>query len=330
MPVRHYSSLDVSAPVLSGGLYERIRTVLLACLVNGYGAKEPAGWTLTHDVSGGFSLSNGDGIINWVMNSVSDFVGIFIMEAITNPTTALAGGLNRRSAGWAEDSSTERAYFWQNNGFNGSSNPYWSVVADEKTVTLLVGGGTSASPGAAGTGFAHYFGAYINSLGLTGAATFCSLGSGLANQSTHGLGRIAARYGNCLRHPETGLVAQGAAARYGASPAAHWRGTSPASVPTLAPLRLNPVRAALFGHGGSFASNSPEGASIVGYLRGLISEPSLSGAALPDVLRLFGKPNVWQSRVQALDLPGDHKWVPIFPNNNELGFFVSLDPADWE
>jgi hypothetical protein len=328
MPIRYYSSLDAGSPVLSGGLYERVRTVMLACLVNGYGAKEAAGWELVHDVTGGFSLSNGDGIINWVRNAAVEYVGVYIMEAVTDISTPLAGGVNRRSAGWADDASSERAYFYQAGGFNSGSNPHWSVVADEKTVIFYAGSGGSASPGVWGTGFAHYFGAYVNALGLSGVATFCSLGNGIGSHSTYALARQDRRYGNCLRNPETGLIDQGVA-RYGASPAIHWRAITATAVPALAPSRLSPVRAALFAHGGTFAGTSPAAASVVGYLRGLISEPSLSGADFSDVCRLFGKPNVWQSRVKVLDLPGGHQWVPIFPHKDDLGYFASLDPADW-
>ncbi|WP_349571021.1 hypothetical protein [Azotobacter salinestris] len=333
MTVRFYSSLDAGAPALSGDLYDRVRQVLLACLVNGYGSKPAAGWTVGHDVSGGFSLGNGDGYINWVRNAVAQYLGVYIMESITDGSTALATGINRRSGGWGDDvTTTERGYFYQSNGFNGGTNPHWSLVADSKTVIFLAGaGGNGADAGSTPLGFAHYFGAYISAVGFEGAATFCSLGNGSNSASTHALGRGSQRYGSCLRNPETGLVSQGVLARYGVSPAVHWR-DNPAviTVPVLLPSRLQPVRAALLYHGGEYTAQTSGEAGIAGYLRGLISEPTLAGTKLSAVCGLFGQPNTWQSRVTPIDLPNGKQWVPIYPTSAELGFFVSLDPADWE
>lgn len=331
MTIRHYSSLDPGAPALSGSLYDRVRQVMLSCLVTGYGAKPAAGWTVGHDVVGGFSLSNGDGVINWVANT-ADYVGVYIMEAITNGVPALAGGINRRSGIWADGVATsERAYFWQQGGFNGSSNPHWSVTADAKTVIFQVGGGiSSANPESYGSGFAHYFGAYINGLGLTGPATFCSLGNGTNQPQTHALTESSRRHGNCLRNPSTGLIDQGAGQRYGASPAIHWRSSSSSSTPLLKPSRLQPIRAALLGHGGAFGGSTVAGSAIAGYLRGLISEPMLSGSLLSDVCGLLDKANGWQSRVSPILMPNGHQWVPIFPHSSEFGLFASLAPSDWE
>ncbi|MGH7177855.1 MAG: hypothetical protein ACREJC_10775, partial [Tepidisphaeraceae bacterium] len=44
MTVRIYASTDASAPVLTGEA-NKLNDLLLACLVNGYGSKLPAGWT---------------------------------------------------------------------------------------------------------------------------------------------------------------------------------------------------------------------------------------------------------------------------------------------
>lgn len=74
MAITHYSSLDAGAPVLSGSVYNRVKQILLACLVNGYGSKPAAGWTIGHQSAdgNGFSLGNGDGFINLVFTGSND------------------------------------------------------------------------------------------------------------------------------------------------------------------------------------------------------------------------------------------------------------------
>lgn len=331
MTIRHYSSLDPGAPALSGSFYDRLRQVLMACLVTGYAGKPAAGWTVGHDVANGFSLGNGDGFVSWLKSGTLSYVGVWVMEAITDGSTAIPGGVNKRSAGHSDDSaSSEKAYFYQSGGF-GDGDSCWSVVADSKTVIVLGGrSGDGVDVAGYGGGFAHYFGAFVSSIGLEGVSTFCSLGTGLGNANTHGLGRPAYRYGNCLRNPETGLIPQGALPRYGASPAAHERAEGLTAVPVLRPSRLTPIRAALLYHGGSYSATTRGAAGIAGYLRGLISEPTLSGAKFSAVCNLLGLPATWQSRVKSFTLPNGQQWVPIYPSASESGFFVSLDPSDWE
>jgi hypothetical protein len=330
MTVRLYTSLDAGAPVLAGDIYARVQQILLACLVNGYGSKPAAGWTLGHDVTDGFSLGNGDGFINLVRSSPYAYIA-YIMEAITNGSAALAAGVNRRSGIWVDGSSTT-----QRQAFNGyssglsSTNPHWSVVADGKTCVLLFSGGVTAADSNAGA--THYFGSYINTSGLGGAAAFCSLGGNEIVGNAPYFGYPNMRCGSMLRNPYTGLIDQGADARYGASAPMHTRNTvNVTATPKLLPSRLQAVRAAVMCYGtvlnGSTASTS---SGIAGYLRGLISEPTLCGALLSDVLTLFGLPNTWQSRVTPITLPNGKQWLPLFPRNGDAAFFVSLDPADWE
>lgn len=334
MTVRVYSSLDTGATTLSGDLYDRLRAILRACLVDGYGSKPAAGWTVGHDVSGGFSLSNGDGVINLVRTAAAN-VAVYIMEAITDASAALAGGVNRRSAGWYDGSSaTERFYLFNNGGLTGTNNPHWVLIADDKTCMLCAGGAISTADQTNSTySTAIYFGNYVNVLGLTGAASFCCLGGHNSTGSGSGqtLGNSNYRHGMALRNPYTGLIEQGATARYGASAAMHSRGvTAMTSIPTLQVDRLLPVRAGLMCYGaGLNGSATGTTAALAGYLRGLISEPMLCTGKLSNVLALFGLSNVWQSRCAAISLPGGRSWVPIYPHESDMGFFASLDAADW-
>lgn len=334
MTVRLYTSLDTGAPVLSGTQFARVRQILLACLVNGYGSKPAAGWTVGHDVTGGFSLFNGFGYVNFVEGSTAYVHSAYIMEAITDGTTALAGGVNRRSAGWYDGASAseKQSFFTGSTGLNSTSNPYWSVIADDKTCILFFGGGTGTANSSGGAQAVHYFGQYINASGLTGAAAFCSLG-GFYNDGNNAplFFSYSSRYGCCLRNPFTGLVAQGDGARYGASGAIHVRGTAGLVATKTQLSRLQSVRAVLAAYGGNLGiGTAATSSAVIGYLRGVVSEPTLCVVPLSQTMTLMGLSNIWQNRVTALNLPNGQKWLPLFGTPADLAGFASLDPADWE
>ncbi|SDH49644.1 hypothetical protein SAMN05216272_101798 [Pseudomonas panipatensis] len=298
----------------------------MACLVNGYGSKPAAGWSVGHQSADGqgFSLGNGDGYINFVASG-SNIVQVYIMETITDGTTALAAGANRRSAGWSDGtSSTERQVFYHPYGVL-STNPHWVVAADEKTVSICYGGGITTSDASnAYYGTAHYFGRYINALGLTGPAEFVSLGGNYATGIAPFGGGL---YGMALRNPFTGLIDQGASPRYGASNAT-FAGGLVGAVGKLVPDRLLLFRGALTCYGTGL--NGTTGArAYAGQLRGLLSEPALCGSLLSSVLPLFGASDTWQSRVKPLALPGGKQIYPMFANSQDQGFFLSADPGDW-
>lgn len=334
MTVRIYSSLDTGAPALSGDFYARLRTILKACLVDGYGSKPGAGWSVSHDVPGGFSLSNGDGVINFVNQAVYD-VRVYIMEAVTDGTTALAGGVNRRSAGWYDGSAvTERGNLYQAY-LSVGSNPHWVVVADDKTCYWGASGNiTTADQPTTGNSISHYFGNYINSVGLTGPAAFCSLGGG--NSAGAGTQRLVApdsRYGMLLRNPFTGLAEQGATPRYGISSPAHSRGSGAWQIRTMPSFKLSRiqyVRASLMCYGaGLNGTTDAAAAAHCGHLRGLVSEPLYSCLKFSELLAFLSLSNVWQARVRTITLPNGVEWLPIL-NEGDGGVMASLNPADWE
>lgn len=336
MTIRLYTSLDTGAPVLSGSQFSRVRQILLACLVNGYGGKPAAGWTVGHDVAGGFSLFNGVAYINFVDSSTTDYGhATYIMEAITDGTKALAGGVNRRSAGWYDGSSvTERqGWYTGSTGLNGNYNPHWLVAADDKTCIFLFGGFADSADLPSDTGAVHYFGQYINATGLTGVGAFCSLGGYMSDSSgSTAFLDFSSRYGACLRNPYTGLVAQGDAARYGANVAIHTRGSAQQSAVSRLPLsRLQPVRAQMLCYGGNLGVGTQSTrAAMAGYLRGVVGEPTLASVPLSQVMTLLGRGNTWQNRVTPFTLPNGVQWAPLYASPYDLGAFVSLSPSDWE
>lgn len=326
MTLRYYTSLDTGAPVLTGTTYYRLRAILMACLVTGYGSKAAAGWSMPHDVTGGCSFSNGDAVLNLV-STASDKVQFYSMEYITDPSTALAGGYNRRSGRWADNASTDRQILYDYYLFSTSYNPHWFVVADNKTCILVLG---SSSDGSANTyrATAIYFGRYQNTQGLTGAAEWCSIGPTYNSTISIGSqwfmwadGQNGSRAGTLLRHPVTGLVFPDGNTFVGASSAAPRAANGGMKLTALSRICL--TRTPILLWDGSF--NGP-----FGYLRGVLQDMNLCSSSLPDVLAAFGQPNTWQQRVTPLTLPGGKQVLPYWPyNTSDSAYFISLDAADW-
>jgi hypothetical protein len=154
-----YKSTDASAPTLDGQVGSLI-TVLKACLVNGYGAKSAAGWTIAEEDSPNHKIIfrndtvNGSGryfrfqdngrvsysgypYYNSDRNNMACFFGMHSYSDIDTPVMAfprvLTGG----------DLIGSSAYGISVRKRTGTSNPTysapWIVVADARTCYLVIG-----------------------------------------------------------------------------------------------------------------------------------------------------------------------------------------------
>lgn len=334
MTVRMYSSLDAGAPALpnlsSQRFIDNLRIVLRACLVDGYGDKPGAGWTVMHDVADGFSLGNGEGIINFVFDTANTVV-VYLMEAITDGTVALAGGVNRRSGPWFDGEVTSTRQKWFANMHSTTGGKSWALVADEKTCTILCQGNLPAG-GAVDFPWASaqalHFGQYYPVLGGTG---FLCLGGSSAPGSSMTLWGPGMS-GTVLRHPFTGLVGQGPAPGYRA-----WVPHGATQNSMYIPGRFQPrvfqgCRAGASGGGVGLSGSpsSPNTSVYGGLLRGLLTEPVLTPTYLSLVLPALGlSAPVQDDRLRSIPVGGKELW-PLFPHTSDLGGFVSLDSADWE
>ena len=309
MTVRFYSSLDAGAPSLSGSRnIDRIKQILLACLVNGYGSTPAAGWTVGHEHADGFSLGNDEGFVNFV-NLASFAVVCYVMEAITDGSTALATGVNRRSGHWFDGSTNVGRQMLYAASFATGANPHWAVVADDKTCILLIGSSTSGLDANPTYSYAHYFGAYRNTAGNPG---FCSLG-GLNTSSSTGSGQLINFSGMMLRHPFTGLVDQGSVPLYTCLGASYIDGAV-VSRNTVQSERLTLVRAGVYGYGDGVSGTSTTTTAVFcGLLRGLVSDPVLASTRASQALPLLGCSDTWQARVTVITLANGKQLVPLYP-----------------
>lgn len=325
MTVRFYSSLDTGAPAQQGSrTFDYVRAILKACLVDGYGSKPGAGWTIGHEHADGFSLFNGQGYINLIANGFHTYTA-YIMEAITDGSAALAEGVNRRSGHWYDGSANTGRQQFYSAGFYSYANPYWYVVADDKTCILLIGSNTTGLDASSAYSVAHYFGSYFTDLGQEG---FCSLG-GVNSSSGTQSGRFYVASGMALRNPYDGLVDQGSDALYSALPATYLSGqVYPVLHYDLALLTL--VRARMYASGATLiGSTSTSYQCSAGRLRGLVSDPALAHVYASKALSLFGVADTWQGRVTPITLANGKQLAPCWSCTADMGYFVSLDEADW-
>ena len=341
MAVTLYTSEDAGAPNLSGAQATgRLKQLLLACLVNGYGSKPAAGWTLGHQSSDqkGFSLYNGDGYVNFVQHTDAMYCAVYIMDSLTPGTTAaFAAGVNRRSGPWGAGSTSTLDRQWLNlaalmDDF-AASQRFWAVVADEKTFYLLLGvdmysGGSAATlnnylQGIVGVG------KYINGLGLSGPASFGSFGGAYFN-SAPGLGFTGAYTSTLLRNPFTGLAAQGSMPSVAARGFSYQAGSRVIFNSTeLRPGRLSLGPVSVFCRGAGL-NRGTDSDSPCGYLRGVFNDALLSGLELVDVYRALALPPMtWAAFRTPITLPGGKAVLPVAFADSDRCHFISLDAADW-
>lgn len=334
MTITVYSSLDTGAPALPSTagqrFFDNLRLILLACLVNGYGSKPAAGWTLVQDHADGFTLSNGEGFIN-IVNVSNSTVAIYLMETVTDGSAALAVGDNRRSGPWYEAQSVSGRQYLYTPYFSGTqTNKHWAVVADGRTATLQFYSYTAAVDTTTSFSGAFHFGAYRPAFGGSG---FCALGG---NVTSNGYPVMASpsgvTAGTVLRNPFTGAVDQGVSPGYRVGVAMETVNAGLYAKVQLAPTILRPVRASIMARGvGVSGSTSGNADANCGLLRGLIAEPALTDARLSKVLPFLGIATpVYQDKLRPLTLPNGKQWVPLFYDTADLEAFISLDPADWE
>lgn len=320
-----YSWDDDGSPgrALTGNLQNKLKQILVPCLVTGYGDKPSAGWTLEHEHANGFTLSNGQNYINFVSNlpAIAPYpamsaltLHVYVAESLTETSSAVIGGANLCSgpyrSGAPEGSGFPRHVLRVYESLvSNLSSMQWVVVADEKTVVLSffsVGGDFS------GGGFTLYFGDSINDSGLSN--TFIVLGGDNASFSVTNGSYTLSRGFTSPRNLVTGLAehavtqAQPFAAYFSAFRNSNITGPIPAS------LNLQSPRVAVDG-------------CYAGRLRGVVYDDVLALHGWPVYLRALG--------FSGADFTDCGKIVTINSQNYAYspgyngGFIMTDDPVFW-
>jgi len=135
MTVTYYTSSDTSAPVLNdvqGALY----ALLLAVLVNGYGAKAAAGWTNpytgTAGQSGVFKQGGGNGFYLNVNDTAA--TGTATYAQAIGASGATAYGVANLTNPFPTTAQVSGGVFWPRFPYSSATSPSrWAVIATNKT-----------------------------------------------------------------------------------------------------------------------------------------------------------------------------------------------------
>lgn len=165
-----YRYTDAGAPALpANGNHDTIRyflSILKACLVDGYGAKAGAGWTVAYeDLTADkerLALSNGNGVVEFVTWD-NGGLGIFIWDEISNPgsgaiytdpfNSVVSQGINGwQRQGVAAGDEAQQVFCLLTFFFYSTYSQFhdWTVYADDKAAWIYFhypDGNAQAEPG---------------------------------------------------------------------------------------------------------------------------------------------------------------------------------------
>ena len=323
---RFYSWDDDGSPgrALSGNMQNRLKQILIPCLVTGYGSKPGAGWTVGHEHANGFSLSNGDAYINFVSDLPAEgaypamypwAIQVYVAESLQDGSKAVMSGLNLCSGpyrhGEPEGSGYPRQIF---NGYQSIeaniSTLQWTVVADEKTV--IISCSTSNCAYDLNSQFSLYFGNIFSDVGIF--SRFAVFGGDVSSFNSSGYTKTLAGGYTTPRDLRTGLVGSASAVtepfqrNRDSAPYSNIGGNIPYNI-NLQPPRVFSVDA------------------FVGRLRGVVYDDVLSAYGWPLYLRALG--------LSATDIQGRNKIITIGVNKYAYapgyngGFLMTNDPVFW-
>jgi hypothetical protein len=112
------------------------KTILKACLVNGYGTKAAAGWVLISEATNHLVLRNGSGscyvCFNWVTNA--NYVTLYLSETFSGVINDVMTGDGLKTGVAANNGAPQRFYI----GYFAyqSETTTWTVAADSKTFSM--------------------------------------------------------------------------------------------------------------------------------------------------------------------------------------------------
>lgn len=336
MTVRIYRSTDAGAPTrgaLNGLPVNMLRQVFRACLIDGYGSKPAAGWSIVDEGSAGFSFTNanGSGIINlWMPVAAAWYypIAIYLAESFTGSTNGKITGDNLRSGPWYSGSSvTQRHLIWPCYGVLASELAYshWTMIADENTAIFIMN--SRLESGTSRTSDLFLYMGEVDS-SLPGPACFVVSGGSnsftesdnINNFSTILFGAFGMGY-TALRNMNTGVTPASAVMVFPNELVMAGNNNPPdMGVDCAYGDKLSFSRAKVF-------TGSSAGLGHAGFFKGVAVEPSLS---------VFG----WKTAMSALGLARDDASVGMFvgPPGNSVAvfsgrsvntFFATDNPDFW-
>ena len=203
MTVRFYSSLDAGVPALTGDVYSRVKQILLACLVNGYGSKPAAGWELISEGSNYLVLRNGTHS-GYVCLSFTDSYGvaIYLAETYTGVVSNVMTGDGLKTGVAANNATPHRLNLTHLTYSSAQSS--WYLVADNATFMFVGGGNNTLVEASNDVGAYQWKSLYV---GEDTAGHFIAVGGVNTASDALNNNNYFASYGfTALKDPDTGLL----------------------------------------------------------------------------------------------------------------------------
>lgn len=311
----HYRWNDDGSPgrTLAGNQIDRLKTILKACLVTGYGTKPGAGWSMVHEHASGFSLTNASrtGILNIVVGPLTWYFHVYALESVTDSSGAILVGENLRSGDYYPASGSDSGnrhglYVDYLLGANlGTLN--WCIVADGESFVLSMQCGRTDQYGR----LSLYAGRCISDQGLSGASEFVVLGGGYGTKTSANQGYPFTSGYTQLRNPMTGLLGNSLVRGYPFGLDITQKGALTGALPKY----LSPQQARV---------NAENG--FPGRLRGVLYDDLLFRYNYQASLRALGLPEVIDSCGQMVTVDG----LPLAVGDGYYGtYFLTTAPEYW-
>lgn len=345
--MQFYRSSDASAPVLAPAqtTTTQLFNLLKATLVNGYGTKPGAGWTVVHETTCALWLRNASGtgcvgIYQMPGGSGYDY-RVYLYESLDpNPTGDIPAGVNRRCGRFSLDYTGTlygQCFMVYFGGVTG--NCPWVVAADADTFILLASWQRFYAPYEGSSWpYASRIALYV---GNTVGGKFVSLGGVSAAYNYLGLcpfGGVKATHpataahaaSTVLRDPITGIVPPSEYAapvfdwlhlRTGGG-SAGWQGNSWYYADAVPPAEVTLERPEMF-YGGVATGDYLKGIATPRGLENMhfqLSYEFLTGSKLTDTTQILS-PVTDPQYGQIVPFSGD-EWV-------SNAFWLMLDPSWW-
>ena len=151
---------DVGAPVITDGR-DRLYQILKACLIDGYGSKAAAGWSVVYDDwsgSGVFTITNAlqTGVLGlkWLDNAGYG-PGMFVCEGMIDAYTPVNARSGKNALN-SLDELTDVVGYQRGQFINSGSYNNWVVVANENCCLFFMGSDEVLFSPQEGTSFNNY------------------------------------------------------------------------------------------------------------------------------------------------------------------------------
>ncbi|WP_034003881.1 hypothetical protein, partial [Pseudomonas aeruginosa] len=199
MTARQYSYRDAGAPpaLFPSAVtpFQKLKSYLRAALVDGYGNKPPAGWTVVSEFDTAITLAPASNCAQITFcqhlpsssgSSYRDFVGIFVHEGMLDISTPLPKGVNTRSRTWSADTNptSNDAHILYLGYMYWNYATYWQICADAETFVFCMLADRGYENTSEDYSLGLYVGQYESFSGASGVQGFIAVGGAQGYQSS--------------------------------------------------------------------------------------------------------------------------------------------------